>query len=199
VIVLEAVRILHALRIRPARTISVALWTGEEQGLLGSAAYVKRHIADAPRATTPEQLRLPESIRQRVGPIVVKPDHGRLSAVYNIDTGAGRIRGLGLSGNAALVPIFEQWIAPLRDLGVTLVTDRPWCPGDCRPFYEAGVPTPSFIQDPLEYATRTHHTNSDTYDHLIPEDLRQAAIVVATMLYNTAMRNQTLPRMPLPQ
>jgi carboxypeptidase Q len=199
VIVMEAVRILHALRIRPARTISVALWTGEEQGLLGSAAYVKRHIADAPRATTPEQLRLPESIRQRVGPIVVKPDHGRLSAVYNIDTGAGRIRGLGLSGNAALVPIFEQWIAPLRDLGVTLVTDRPWCPGDCRPFYEAGVPTPSFIQDPLEYATRTHHTNSDTYDHLIPEDLRQAAIVVATMLYNTAMRNQTLPRMPLPQ
>ena len=138
-------------------------------------------------------------MRQRVGPIVVKPDHARLSAVYNIDTGAGKIRGLGLSGNAALVPIFEQWIAPLRDLDMTLVTARPWCPGDCRPFYETGIPTPSFIQDPLEYTTRTHHTSSDTYDRLIPEDLRQAAIVMATMLYNTAMREQTLPRMPLPQ
>jgi hypothetical protein len=199
VIAMEAMRILHALGIRPARTITVALWTGEEQGLLGSAAYVKRHIADAPRATRPEQLRLPELIRQRIGPIVVKPDHARLSAVYNIDTGAGRIRGVGLSGNTALVPIFQQWIAPLRDLDMTLVTERPWCPGDCRPFYEAGIPTPSFIQDPLEYATRTHHTNSDTYDRLIPEDLRQAAIIVATMLYNTAMRDQTLPRIPVPQ
>jgi Peptidase family M28 len=199
VIAMEAMRILLALGIRPARTITVALWTGEEQGLLGSAAYVKRHIADAPRATTPEQLRLPEPTRQRVGPIVVKPDHARLTAVYNIDTGAGKIRGVGLSGNAALVSIFEQWIAPLRDLDMTLVTARPWCPGDCRPFYEAGIPTPSFIQDPLEYATRTHHTSSDTYDRLIPEDLRQAAIIVATMLYNTAMRDQTLPRMPLPQ
>jgi hypothetical protein len=199
VIAMEAMRILLALGIRPARTITVALWTGEEQGLLGSAAYVKRHIADVPRATTPEQLRIPEPTRQRVGPLVVKPDHARLTAVYNIDTGAGKIRGVGLSGNAALVSIFEQWIAPLRDLDMTLVTARPWCPGDCRPFYEAGIPTPSFIQDPLEYATRTHHTSSDTYDRLIPEDLRQAAIIVATMLYNTAMRDQTLPRMPLPQ
>jgi carboxypeptidase Q len=199
VIAMEAMRILHALGIRPARTITVALWTGEEQGLLGSAAYVKRHIADAPRATTPEQLRMPELMRQRVGPIVVKSDHARLTAVYNIDTGAGRIRGVGLSGNTALVPIFQEWIAPLRDLDMTLVTDRPWCPGDCRPFYEAGIPTPSFIQDPLEYATRTHHTSSDTYDRLIPQDLRQAAIVMATMLYNTAMREQALPRMALPR
>lgn len=198
VIAVEAIRILHALGLRPARTITVALWTGEEQGLLGSTAYVRRHLADAPRATTDEQLRMPESIRQRVGPLALKPEHARVSAIYNIDTGAGRIRGIALSQNTALVPIFEQWIAPLRDLGVTLVTDRPWCPGDCRPFYDVGIPTPSFIQDPLEYATRTHHTNSDTYDRLIPEDLRQAAIVMATMLYNTAMRSKPLPRLPLP-
>jgi Zn-dependent M28 family amino/carboxypeptidase len=113
--------------------------------------------------------------------------------------GAGRIRGIGLSGNAALVPIFEQWIEPLRDLGLTLVSTRPWCPGDCRPFYAAGIPTPSFIQDPLEYDTRTHHTTADTYERLIPEDLQQAAAVMAMMLYNTAMRDQMLPRTSPPR
>ena len=132
-------------------------------------------------------------------PIVTKPDHARLSAVYNVDLAAGRIRGIGVSGNAALVPIFQQWIAPLRDLGLTLVTMRPRCAGDCRPFADAGIPTPGVIQDPLEYDTRTHHTNSDTYERLIPEDLRQASVVMATLLYNTAMRDQMLPRPPLPQ
>jgi Zn-dependent M28 family amino/carboxypeptidase len=170
------------------------LWTGEEQGLLGSLAYVKRNIADVPRASTPPQLVIPEAMRQRAGPIVPKPDHARVSAVYNIDLGGGRIRGIGLSGNAALVPIFEQWIAPLKDLGMTLVTTRPWCPGDCRPFAEVGIPAPSVIQDPLEYDTRTHHTNIDTFDRLVPEDLRQASVVIATLLYNTAMRDQLLPR-----
>jgi hypothetical protein len=199
VIAMEAMRILNALRVRPARTVRIALWTGEEQGLLGSLAYVKRYIADAPYASTPEQLRIPEAMRKRAGPIVTKPDHARLSAVYNVDLGAGRIRGIGLSGNAALVPIFQQWVAPLQDLGLTLVTTRPRCPGDCRPFADAGIPTPGVIQDPLEYDTRTHHTNSDTYERLIPEDLRQASVVMATLLYNTAMRDQTLPRLPLPQ
>ncbi len=199
VIAMEAMRILNALRVRPARTIRIALWTGEEQGLLGSLAYLRRHIAEVQFASTPEQLRIPEAMRQRVGPIVTKPDHARLSAVYNVDLGAGRIRGIGVSGNAALVPIFQQWIAPLRDLGLTLVTMRPRCAGDCRPFADAGIPTPGVIQDPLEYDTRTHHTNSDTYERLIPEDLRQASVVMATLLYNTAMRDQMLPRLPLPQ
>jgi carboxypeptidase Q len=197
VIAMEAMRMLHALHVQPARTIRVALWTGEEQGLLGSAAYVKRYIADLTRATSVEQLQLPEAMRQRVGPIAPKPDHARLSAVYNVDSGGGRVRGIGLAGNAALVPIFQQWLAPLHDLGVTLVTLRPWCPGDCRPFAQAGIPTPGIIQDPLEYDTRTHHTNSDTYDRLVPDDLRQAAIVMATLLYNTAMRDQMLPRLPM--
>jgi carboxypeptidase Q len=199
VIAIEAIRILNALRVRPARTIRVALWTGEEQGLLGSSAYVKRYIADVPRATTPAQLRLPNAFRQKVGPIVPKPEHARVSAVYNLDSGAGRIRGVGLAGNLALVPIFQQWISPLQDLGVTLVTTRRSCPGDCRPFFEVGIPTPGVIQDPLEYDTRTHHTNSDTYDRLVPDDLRQAAIVIATLLYNTANRDQMLSRMLLPQ
>jgi len=104
-----------------------------------------------------------------------------------------------VDGNAALVPIFERWIAPLKDIGLGVVTLRPYCPGDCRPFAQAGIPTPGFIQDPLEYETRTHHTNSDTYERLVPEDLRQAAIVTAAMLYNTAMRDEKLPRKALPK
>jgi carboxypeptidase Q len=194
VIAMEALRILKALRVEPARTIRIALWTGEEQGLLGSSAYVSRHIADVPRASTPAQLRIPEPMRQVTGRVMPKPEHGKLSAVYNVDLGGGRIRGVGVAGNAALMPIFERWIAPLADLGVTLVTMRPRCAGDCRPFDQAGIPSPGVIQDPLEYDTRTHHTNADTYDRLVPEDLRQAAIVMATLVYNTAMRDQVLPR-----
>jgi hypothetical protein len=197
VIAMEALRILNALGVRPARTIRVALWTGEEQGLLGSLAYVKRHVADVPHDTTPPQLRIPEAMRRRVGVVVPKAGHATLSAVYNVDLGGGRIRGVGVAGNAALVPIFEQWIAPLRDLGVTLVTLRPRCAGDCRPFEQAGIPSPGVFQDPLEYDTRTHHTNIDTYDRLVPDDLRQAAVVMATLVYNTAMREQLLPRMPV--
>jgi hypothetical protein len=198
VIAMEAIRILNALRVRPLRTIRIALWTGEEQGLLGSSAYVKRHIGDTPRATTAAQLLMPEFTRRRTGPIVPKPDHSKLSAIYNVDLGAGRIRGVGV-GSAALVPIFEQWIAPLNDLGVTLVTARARCAGDCQPFAEAGIPAPGVVQDPLEYDTRTHHTNIDTYDRLVPDDLRQASVVVATLLYNTAMRDQPLPRPAFPQ
>ena len=149
VVAIEALRILKALGVQPARTIRVALWTGEEQGLLGSSAYVKRHVADVPRATTPEQMRVPEAMRRVTGPVVAKADHARLSAVYNLDMGGGRIRAIAVDGNAALVPIFQPWIAPLKDLGLSVVTLRPYCPGDCRPFAQAGIPTPGFIQDPL--------------------------------------------------
>ncbi len=195
IIALEAMRILNALRVRPRRTIRVALWTGEEQGSLGSRDYAKRHIATVPLAAAPEQLRMPEFLRRSAGPVSPKPDHARVSAVYTLDAGGGRIRGVSLSGNLALVPIFRRWFEPLEDLGVTMVAARGDCGGDCRTFEQVGIPTPSFKQDPLDYDTRTHHTNMDTYEHLIPEDLRQAAIVVATMLYNTAMCDRMLPRM----
>ena len=194
VIVMEAMRILRALAVKPARTIRVALWTGEEQGALGSLSYVNRQIATIPRVITTEQSSVPELWRRRSGPVVPMPDHAHLSAIYTLDAGGGRIRGVSLSGNAALVPIFQRWTAPLHDLGMTMVGLRDDCGGDCRPFAEAGIPTPSFKQDPLEYDTRTHHTNMDTYERLVPEDLRQAAVIVATMLYNTAMRSERLPR-----
>lgn len=196
VIAMEALRILGAVGVRPDRTIKIALWTGHEQGLIGSSAYVARHVAEVPRAASPEQMRVPLAFRRRLGPFTPKADYPRISAVYNVDLGAGKIRGVGVGGNRALVPIFQQWLAPLADLGATLVTLRPRCPGDCRPFAEIGIPTPGVWQDPLEYDTRTHHTTSDTFDRLVPDDLRQASIVLATLLYNTAMRDEMLPRAP---
>ena len=196
-IVMEAMRILRALEVKPRRTIRLALFTGEEQGALGSLQYVNRHVATLPRATTPAQLRIPEFMRARVGAPVPGPEHARLSAVVNLDAGGGKIRGVSV-GSSALVPIFQRWVAPLHDLGMTMVGPREDCGGDCRPFMDAGIPTPSFKQDPLEYDTRTHHTNMDTYERLVAADLQQAAVVVATMLYNTAMRDEMLPRATTP-
>ena len=193
VIAMEAMRILNALQVKPRRTIRIALWTGEEQGALGSLDYVKRHVAAIPRANTAAQLRVPEFIREITGPIAPKSEHARLSAVFNIDAGGGRIRGVSV-GNSALVPIFERWIAPLHDMGMTMVSSRSDCGGDCRPFADAGIPTPIFKQDPLDYSTRTHHTNMDTYEHLPPEDMRQAATIMATLVYNAATRDRMLPR-----
>ena len=160
---------------------------------------MQRHIATVPLGAAREQLQVPEFLRRSTGPVSPRPDHARISAVYTLDAGGGRIRGLSLSGNLALVPIFRRWVEPLEDLGVTMVAARGDCGGDCWTFEQVGIPTPSFKQDPLDYDTRTHHTNMDTYEHLIPEDLRQAAIVVATMLYNTARCDRMLPRLPLRQ
>jgi hypothetical protein len=195
-IALEAMRILNAVEAQPRRTIRIALWTGEEQGSLGSREYVKRHIATVPVASRQVHPQVPEFLLPLAGPVIPKPDHTRISASYNLDAGGGRVRGVSTS-DPALVPIFEGWMKPLKDLGVTMVRSRGDCGGDCWSFAQVGIPTPSFKQDPLEYDTRSHHTNMDTYERLVPEDLRQAAIVVAITLYDTAMREQMLPRLPL--
>jgi carboxypeptidase Q len=194
IIAMEAMRILRTLDVRPRRTIRLALWTGEEQGLLGSTAWVRREIADLPRIDTPAARVIPEFVRRPAGPPVPRPGHARLSAYYNLDQGGGKIRGVRLNGNLALAPIFERWFAPLTDLGVAVVSPRGGCASDCAPFDEAGIPSPVFVQDPLDLATRTLHTSADTADALIPEDLRQAAVVAATTLYNTAQRDELLPR-----
>ena len=194
VIAMEAMRILRALDVRPRRTIRLALWTGEEQGLLGSYAYVSREIAALPRVDTPAQQLVPVMMRRPAGSPVPKPAHARLSAYYNLDQGGGKIRGVRLTGRTALAPIFERWFVPLKDLGVIVVSPRGGCASDCAAFEEAGIPSPLFLQDPLDLPTRTLHTSADTADSLIPEDLRQAAVVVATMLYNTAQREERLPR-----
>jgi carboxypeptidase Q len=197
-VAMEVMRILNALKIKPRRTIRVGLWTGEEEGEFGSYGYVKQHFGFVPRSNEPDQLNITEFDRDPSGPIQLKPDHQKLSAYFNVDNGSGKIRGVYLQGNAAIAPIFAQWIEPLKDLGVATLTMRDTGGTDHEAFDAIGLPGFQFIQDPLDYSSRTHHSNMDTYERLQPEDLAQAALVEATFVYNAAMRDQMLPRKPLP-
>ena len=196
---MEAVRILEALGVKPRRTIRIALWTGEEQGIFGSKGYVTQHFGSAPLSTAPDQLELPEFMRSAGGPLEVKPEHKLISAYFNVDNGTGRIHGVYLQGNGAIAPIFQQWIAPLKDLGVTTLTMRNTGGTDHLSFDAVGIPGFQFIQDMLDYETRTHHSNEDVMERLQPADLKQIATVEAIFLYNAAQRDQMLPRKPLPQ
>ncbi len=197
IVAMEVMRILKALNVQPRRTIRVALWTGEEQGLFGSRGYVKEHFGYAAPLTTPEQQALPEFLRQ-TGALELKPDQKLVSAYFNVDNGSGKIRGIYTQENAAVVPIFEQWMTPLKDLGVTTITMRNTGGTDHLSFDAVGIPGFQFIQDDLDYESRTHHSNQDVYERLQPGDLRQAAVVEAIFVYNAAMRDQMLPRKPLP-
>ncbi|MGI8601106.1 MAG: M28 family metallopeptidase [Chitinophagaceae bacterium] len=179
-VMMEAVRILQALNIKPRRTIRIALWGGEEQGLHGSRNYVKNHIGD------------PATME-------IKPAHEKISAYYNLDNGTGRIRGVYLQGNAGVSPIFSKWLEPFKDLDAKTVTISNTGGTDHLSFDAVGIPGFQFIQDPIEYSTRTHHTNMDSYDHLIPEDLKQASVIVASFVYHSAMRDEKLPRKELPK
>jgi carboxypeptidase Q len=175
-IMMEALRILKSLGAKPRRTIRVALWGGEEEGLLGSKVYVRDHLFD-------EATRTPKSEYQNV------------AAYYNMDNGTGRIRGIWLQENLAIAPIFRSWFQPLRDLDVPgTIAPRSVSGSDYASFDEVGIPAFQFMQDRLEYNSRTHHSNMDTVDRVQRDDLVQAAIVVATFAYNTAMRPEKLPR-----
>jgi Zn-dependent M28 family amino/carboxypeptidase len=176
---MEVMRILKSLNLKMDRTVRLALWGGEEQGDYGSAAYVKAHFAD---------------------PAVMKPtpEHANLSAYFNIDNGTGRIRGIYLQGNEMMRPVFEQWFAALKDLTPGVITIRNTTNTDHESFDAVGLPGFQFIQDPLDYDTRTHHTNMDVYDRLQPADLEQMAIVEAVFVYNAATRPGKLPRKDLP-
>ena len=179
-VMMEAVRIIKALGLQPKRTIRIALWSGEEQGLLGSRAYVRNHFADP-------------------ADMVLKPEHGNVSAYYNLDNGTGRIRGIYLQGNAAAGAIFAKWLEPFYELDAKTITINNTGGTDHLAFDGVGIPGFQFIQDEIEYDTRTHHTNMDTYDHLVPEDLKQAATIVASFVYNTAQRDEKIPRKELPK
>jgi Zn-dependent M28 family amino/carboxypeptidase len=178
-VVLEAMRILKATGLKMRRTVRLALWTGEEQNLLGSRAYVKDHFAD--RET-----------------MDVKGEHGRLSAYFNIDNGTGAIRGIYQQRNEAVAPIFQAWMEPFRNIGMTTIAIRSTAATDHVSFDEVGLPAFQFIQDPLEYDTRTHHTNMDTYERIQPSDMMQNAAIVASFVYHAANRQERLPRKPLP-
>ncbi len=198
VVAMEVMRILNALHVQPRRTIRVGLWTGEEQGEYGSYGYVKQHFGFVPLSTAPDQVVLPEFARKPAGPVELKPDQQKISGYFNVDNGTGKIRGVYLQQNAAIGPIFQQWIAPLQDLGVSTITMRDTGGTDHEAFDSVGIPGFQFIQDMLDYSARTHHSNMDTYERLQPDDLAQAATVEAIFVYNTAMRDQMLPRKPLP-
>ncbi len=198
IVAMEAVRILEALGVKPRRTIRIALWTGEEQGIFGSRGYVKQHFGSAPLSTAPDQVALPEYLRHAAGPLEVKPEQKFISAYFNVDNGTGKIRGVYLQGNAAIAPIFAQWIAPLKDLGVTTLTMRNTGGTDHLSFDAVGIPGFQFIQDDLDYESRTHHSNQDVVERLQPSDLKQIATVEAIFVYNAAQRAPMRPRNPLP-
>jgi carboxypeptidase Q len=179
-VMLEAIRILKALNVKPKRTIRIALWSGEEQGLLGSRGYVKTHFAD------PAVMEL-------------KPEHEKLSGYFNIDNGTGKVRGIYLQGNEKVKDIFAAWFEPFKDLGAGTITVSNTGGTEHQAFDAVGLPGFQFIQDPIEYDTRTHHTNMDSYDHLISSDLKQIATIVAAFVYNTAQRDEKLPRKDLPK
>jgi carboxypeptidase Q len=177
---LEAVRIIRTLGLKPRRTIRIGLWTGEEQGLLGSKAYVAAHFGD------PETMQL-------------KPEHAKLAAYFNLDNGTGRIRGVWMQSNLAVRSIFDQWIAPLKDLGVTILAPRSVSSTDHVSFDNVGLPGFQFVQDRLEYNSRTHHSNMDVYDRVQRDELIQQATVAAVFAYDAAMRDEKLPRKALPK
>ncbi|MBV9678483.1 MAG: M20/M25/M40 family metallo-hydrolase [Acidobacteriaceae bacterium] len=177
-VMLEVMRILKTLDLKMDRTVRIGLWSGEEQGLFGSKAYVKQHFAD------PKTMQL-------------KPEHAKLDAYLNLDNGSGRIRGAYLEGNDAARPLFEKMFQPFRDLGVTTLTLKHTGGTDHLSFDDVGLPGFQFIQDPLDYGTVTHHSDMDTYSHAVPEDLMQASAVIATLVYDIANREETFPRKAL--
>jgi hypothetical protein len=195
-VVMEAVRILKALGVKPRRTIRVALWSGEEQGLLGSRAYVEKHFAVRP--SPPAGQSDPLAAMRNQGPITLKPDHEKLSVYFNLDNGTGKIRGVYMQGNEAVRPIFRAWLAPFKDLGAATLTLNNTGGTDHLSFDAVGLPGFQFIQDPVEYDTRTHHSNMDVYDRIQADDMKQASVIMAAFVYNAAMRDEKLPRKPLP-
>jgi hypothetical protein len=198
ILAMEVMRILTALHVQPRRTIRIALWSGEEEGLFGSRGYAKEHFGSAPLSTAPDQAALPEFMRRASGPLDLKPEQRQISGYFNLDNGSGKIRGVYLQENTLVAPIFAQWIEPLKDLGVTTLTLRNTGGTDHLSFDAVGIPGFQFIQDSLDYESRTHHSNQDVYERLQPADLKQAATVEAIFVYNAAMRDQMLPRKPLP-
>lgn len=196
-VMMEAVRILESLGVKPRRTIRIGLWSGEEEGLLGSGWYVVHHFGSRPPLNTPGAQGTPSLRRREAGPMTIKPEQAKVSAYFNIDNGTGKIRGVYMQGNAAVQPIFEAWMQPFKDLGMDTLTMRDTGGTDHLSFDAVGIPGFQFIQDPIEYETRTHHSNMDVYDRLQFDDLRQIAVIVADFVYNAAMRDQMFPRKPI--
>jgi Zn-dependent M28 family amino/carboxypeptidase len=206
---MEAVRIIQALGLKPRRTIRIALWTGEEQGLLGSRAYVAEHFGSmqtpttsAVPATNPNNGMGGNGNGNGGTPpaptLVTKPEYEKLSGYFNLDNGTGKIRGVYLQGNESVRSIFRQWLTPFRDMGAATLSISNTGGTDHLSFDAIGLPGFQFIQDEIEYDTRTHHSNQDVFDRIQADDMKEAATIMAAFVYQTAMRDQKLPRKPAP-
>ncbi|HMS40234.1 MAG TPA: M20/M25/M40 family metallo-hydrolase, partial [Pyrinomonadaceae bacterium] len=181
---MEAARILIASGLKPRRTIRVALWSGEEQGLNGSREYVKQVFGEMKPPVTQGQP----------GEIVKTANYDKLSAYYNLDNGTGKIRGVYLQGNSAVAPIFRKWLMPFADMGASTLTLANTGGTDHLSFDRIGLPGFQFIQDEIEYDARTHHSNQDNYDRLQVDDMKQASVIMAAFVYQTAMMDGKIPR-----
>ena len=186
-VMLEAIRILKTTGAKMRRTVRIGLWTGEEQGLLGSRAYIKQHFGDREAEDPATHL------------IKTLPEHAKLDAYYNIDNGTGKIRGVYLQGNEMVAPIFNAWMVPFHDLGMTTLSIRNTGGTDHLSYDAVGLPGFQFIQDPMDYDTRTHHSNMDVYERIQEPDMKQMAVIVASFVYLTANRDEMMPRKPLPK
>jgi hypothetical protein len=191
-VAMEAARIIQALGLKPRRTIRVGLWSGEEQGLFGSRAYVKQHFGEMKSAANqaPTSGGAPAARPE----LVKGADYEKLSAYYNLDNGTGKIRGVYQQGNAAVAPIFRAWLEPFKDMGATTLTIANTGGTDHLAFDAIGLPGFQFIQDEIEYDTRTHHSNQDVFDRIQADDMKQAATVMAAFVYQTAMMDEKIPR-----
>jgi hypothetical protein len=197
-VVMEAARILASLGVHPKRTLRFALWSGEEQGLLGSGAYIEKHFAHRPTESDPTLAAMGPYFAQDTYPVETLPEFAELAAYFNIDNGSGKIRGIHTEGNFAVVPILREWLAPFGSLGATAVVSQPTGGTDHVLMSRLGLPAFQFIQDPLDYESRVHHTDLDTFDHLRPDDLRQAAVILATVVLDAGNSEAPLPRKVLP-
>jgi hypothetical protein len=206
---MEAVRIITALNLKPRRTIRIALWSGEEQGLYGSKAYVSDHfgyftnetrsIAAAPsnKESGSSEPSATSTNADTLRKLVRGPEYDKLSIYFNLDNGAGKIRGVYLQGNEALRPIFRRWLEPFREVGAETLTLSNTGSTDHMSFDTIGLPGLEFLQDPLDYSTRTHHSNEDVFDRIQADDLKQASTIIAAFVYDAAMADEKMPRKPL--
>jgi hypothetical protein len=214
-VAMEAVRIIQTLGLKPRRTVRIGLWSGEEQGLLGSRNYVTQHFGSLEQAPTSSVSSgsgngsgmgsgnggangAQQSQNNQPTFLVKKGDWEKLSGYFNLDNGTGKIRGVYLQGNEAVRPLFRDWLAPFKDMGATTLSIANTGGTDHLSFDRVGLPGFQFIQDEIEYDTRTHHSNQDVFDRIQGDDMKQAATIMAAFLYNTAMRDEKLPRKPAP-
>jgi Zn-dependent M28 family amino/carboxypeptidase len=215
-VAMEAVRILQALNLKPRRTIRIALWSGEEEGLLGSRAFVKDHFGKTPSNNMFGPAPPPATATASAASTgngngngatastkdssdsASKPEFDKFSAYFNLDNGTGKIRGVYMQGNEGVRPIFRKWLQPFRDMGASTLTISNTGGTDHQSFDGIGLPGFQFIQDEIEYGTRTHHSNQDVFDRIQGDDMKQAAVIMAAFIYNAATIDQRLPRKPAP-